>query len=218
MAVPPHQVSTSDREPLNNQVTILSVGGLSAALLASICCIGPLVFAALGVGVGATGFWAGTAGFLKGLLRFRLAFIGLTILLLGIGFYLAYRKPESARRKPTMWRLVHTMIVIGVVTVSLAGFQGLVAGSHSQQTVTLQIDGMTCGGCVKDVKTSLGKVTGVSAVEISVGTKWVVFSDYSNARAAVTFDPQKTNVATLVRAVEAVSNPLSKYRAQVIDK
>jgi len=69
---------------------------LSAALLASVCCIGPLVFAALGAGVGATGFLAGTAGFLKGLLPYRLAFIGLTILLLGISFYLAYGKPQSA--------------------------------------------------------------------------------------------------------------------------
>lgn len=100
MAVHPHQESTSDREPSNKHVTILSVGGLSAALLASICCIGPMVFVALGVGVGATGFWAGTAGFLKGLLPFRPAFIGLTILLLGIGFCLAYRKPDSARCAP----------------------------------------------------------------------------------------------------------------------
>ncbi len=54
-----------------------------------------------------------------------------------------------------MWRLVHTMIVIGAVTVSLTGFQGLVADGQSQQTVTLQIDGMTCGGCIKDVKAAL---------------------------------------------------------------
>ncbi|MBX3328867.1 MAG: heavy-metal-associated domain-containing protein [Nitrospira sp.] len=117
-----------------------------------------------------------------------------------------------------MWKLFHTMIVIGVVTVSLGAFQGLVAEGQSQQTVTLQIDGMTCGGCVKDVKAALAKVPGVSSVELSVGTKWVVFSDYSNARAAVTFDPQKANVEMLVRAVEAAGNPLSKYRAQVIDK
>lgn len=100
MAVHPHQESTSDREPSNNHVTILSVSGLSAAVLASICCIGPLVFAALGVGVWATGFLAGIAGVLKGLLPYRPAFIGLTILLLGIGFYLAYWQPDSARCAP----------------------------------------------------------------------------------------------------------------------
>lgn len=72
------------------------VSGLVAAFFASICCIGPVVFAALGVGMGATGFLAGTAGFLKVLLPYRPVFIGLTMLLLGISFYLAYRRPKSA--------------------------------------------------------------------------------------------------------------------------
>ena len=92
----PCEEAPSKFRPPKDSVTILSVGGLSAALLASVCCIGPLVFAALGVGVGATGFLAGTAGFLKGLLPYRPAFIGLTILLLGVSFYLAYGKLKSA--------------------------------------------------------------------------------------------------------------------------
>ena len=92
----PCEEAPSKPRPPKGSVTILSVGGLSAALLASVCCIGPLVFAALGVGVGATGFLAGTAGFLKGLLPYRQAFTGLTILLLGISFFLAYGKPKPA--------------------------------------------------------------------------------------------------------------------------
>lgn len=71
------------------------VGGLVAAFFASICCIGPVVFAAFGVGIGATGFLAGTAGFLKALLPYRPVFISLTLLLMGLSFYLAYRKPKS---------------------------------------------------------------------------------------------------------------------------
>lgn len=72
------------------------IGGLIAAFLASICCIGPLVVAALGVGVGATGFLSGTAGFLKAFLPYRPVFLGLTVLLLGTSFYLAYRKREPS--------------------------------------------------------------------------------------------------------------------------
>lgn len=68
-------------------------GGLIAAFLASLCCIGPLLFGALGVGVGVTGFLADTAGFLKVLLPYRLVFIGLAGFLLGLSFYLAYRTP-----------------------------------------------------------------------------------------------------------------------------
>ncbi|MHC9064807.1 mercuric transporter MerT family protein [Nitrospira sp. CMX1] len=75
--------------------TTTIVGGLVAAFFASICCIGPVVFAALGVGIGATGFLAGTAGFLKALLPYRPVFIGLTMLLLGLSFYQAYRQPKS---------------------------------------------------------------------------------------------------------------------------
>ena len=100
MAMHPYRELASSSKPSSTPVTILSIGGLSTALLASVCCIGPLVFAALGVGVGATGFLADTAGVLKGFLPYRSVFIGLTILLLGIGFYLAYRKPESARCAP----------------------------------------------------------------------------------------------------------------------
>lgn len=73
--------------------TASTAGGLLTAFLASICCIGPVVFAALGVGAGATGFLADTAGVLKALLPYRPLFIGLTMILLGISIYLAYRKP-----------------------------------------------------------------------------------------------------------------------------
>ncbi|MEK6804577.1 MAG: mercuric transporter MerT family protein [Nitrospirota bacterium] len=76
--------------------TTTMAGGLVAAVFASICCIGPVVLATLGVGAGAAGFLAGTVGFLKALLPYRPVFIGLTGLLVGISFYLAYRKPRTA--------------------------------------------------------------------------------------------------------------------------
>ncbi|BFU92478.1 MAG: hypothetical protein NTAFB01_36650 [Nitrospira sp.] len=117
-----------------------------------------------------------------------------------------------------MWKLVHAIIVIGVMTLSLSGFQETVDASQSRQTVTLQIDGMTCGGCVKDVKAALAKVSGVSEVGLSTGKKWIWFPDYSDARASVTFDPQKTDVEALIKAVESAGSPLSAYKAQVLTK
>jgi hypothetical protein len=85
--------AVSPAKPSNPALAASSAGGLLVAFLASICCIGPIVFAALGVGVGATGFLAGTAGFLKALLPYRPLFIGLTAVFLGVGFYVAYRRP-----------------------------------------------------------------------------------------------------------------------------
>ncbi len=79
----------------SSMTAVASTGGLLAAFLASLCCVGPLVLATLGVGVGATGLLASTAGALKGLLPYRPVFIGLTALLLVVALYQTYRKPQS---------------------------------------------------------------------------------------------------------------------------
>jgi mercuric ion binding protein len=102
--------------------------------------------------------------------------------------------------------------------LGMFALSGLAGEPQGIQTVTLQIEGMTCGSCVKDVRTSLAKVPGVSSVEITVGKKWGVFSDYEDARALVTFDPEKAGVDVLVKAIEAASNPLSAYKARVLEK
>lgn len=94
----PHEEAHPYFRPPKNSATMVSVGALGTAVLASVCCIGPLVLAALGVGVGATGGLAGTVGFLKGLLPYRPLFVGLTLLLLGVSLYMAYRNPSSPCR------------------------------------------------------------------------------------------------------------------------
>lgn len=62
---------------------IASVGSVFTAAVASVCCIGPLLFVLLGVG---------GAGFLAQFAPFRPFFILLTVGLLGIAHYLTYRK------------------------------------------------------------------------------------------------------------------------------
>jgi mercuric ion transport protein len=88
-------LNQSGAESKKTVITAATAGGVIAAFLASLCCVGPLVLAALGVGVGATGFLASTAGALKALLPYRPFFIGLTALLLGVAFYMAYRTPKT---------------------------------------------------------------------------------------------------------------------------
>lgn len=60
------------------------------------------------------------------------------------------------------------------------------------QTVKLNVDGMTCGGCVKSVTHILENVEGVEKAEVSL----------ENKSAEVSFDPAKTNSAALIEAVE----------------
>jgi len=60
-------------------------GAVVSGLLASLCCIGPLLLAALEIG---------GAGLLARFDSYRPAFTAATFALLGVGFWLAYRKPK----------------------------------------------------------------------------------------------------------------------------
>ncbi len=115
-----------------------------------------------------------------------------------------------------MWQVIRTCLFVGVAMLPLTEFYGLAAENQGVQTMTLQIDGMTCGACVKDVKAALAKVLGVSTVEFRVGKKWIFFSDYSDARVSVTFDANKVGAEALVRAIEGASSPLSAYKARLV--
>jgi|SRR5579884_2489196 copper chaperone CopZ len=117
-----------------------------------------------------------------------------------------------------MWQLIRISLLVALTMLALTEFHGLMAENQRVQTVTLQIDGMTCGACVKDVNASLTKVPGVSAVEVRLGKKWVFFSDYSDARASVTFDPEKVGMEALIKAIEGAGSPLSAYKARLLQK
>jgi mercuric ion binding protein len=117
-----------------------------------------------------------------------------------------------------MWQQLGLVVLVGAITVGMVVPFGLAAEGQGLQMVTIHIDGMTCGACVKDVKAALAKVPGVSTVEFTVAKKWIFFSDYADVRALVTFEPEKTGVEALVKAVEAASSPLSAYKARVLSK
>ena len=59
-------------------------------------------------------------------------------------------------------------------------------------TITLNIDGMTCGGCVKSVTKVLNDLDGVHSATVSL----------ENKNAQVEFDESKIQIAQLVEAVE----------------
>lgn len=65
-----------------------AAGGVITAILASSCCVGPLVLVALG----ASGAWIGNLSVLE---PYKLYFAGIALLFLGLGFRQVYRKPET---------------------------------------------------------------------------------------------------------------------------
>lgn len=70
------------------KLTVASIGGaVIAAFASSLCCLGPLLFGVLGLG---------GAGLLVKLEAYRPYLAGLTLLLLGAGFYFTYRTPRPS--------------------------------------------------------------------------------------------------------------------------
>ncbi len=64
------------------------IGGIVAAIGASLCCVGPLVLLSLGVG----GAWVGN---LTALTPYRPLFIGITLIFLALAFRKLYLVPQT---------------------------------------------------------------------------------------------------------------------------
>jgi uncharacterized membrane protein YqjE len=90
-----------------------SVGSVCTALAAGICCIGPLLFAALGLSTFAS-LW---------LLRFpvpyRNLFFAVTVLLLSVGFYGVYWRGGQTRVRDKVILWASTLMVLALVSYGL---------------------------------------------------------------------------------------------------
>ena len=62
----------------------------------------------------------------------------------------------------------------------------------SIETQVINIDGMTCGGCVKSVDSALTQLDGVQSVEV----------DLEGNKASVTYDSSAVAVDAIVEAIE----------------
>jgi mercuric transport protein len=187
------------------------VGALFAALAASICCVGPLVLVALGIG----GAWASS---LRALEPYRPIFIVVTLGLLGFAFYRAYRRshgpacaPGGSCAVPRVTRVGRTMLWILTPLISaLLAFpyfapqllQGAkpsgVTAMNTTQTV-LKVEGMTCAACVATVRQSLTQVDGVQDAQVTLDPP----------QAVVSYDPSKTSIHALEQATAKVGYPSS---------
>ena len=81
--------NVSTVRPSLKKWSIAAIGAaLASAFLASLCCVGPLLFAVLGIG---------GAGVLVKFERYRPYFAVLTLLLLAAGFYFTYAPARSPK-------------------------------------------------------------------------------------------------------------------------
>jgi mercuric ion transport protein len=181
---------------------------LIAGLAASLCCILPIVFASLGAGiVGASALFE----------TWRPYLLVITFVLLGLGFYFAYRKPRrecapgaacerpNVNRAGRMWLWIATIFVVVFAAFPLysgpvaafilrdRGAQELASASQPRLThMTVAIEGMTCAACAKSVESKLKELKGVESVSVS----------YQTGSAAIEFDPAVVTLQQLQKAIQ----------------
>ncbi|MCC6348789.1 MAG: cation transporter [Candidatus Eisenbacteria bacterium] len=178
------------------------VGSLVAGVLASACCIGPLVLGVLGLS---------SLGLGAALAPLRPWFLGVTAAFLTIGFYFAYRPqraeacaPGEACAKPVSRRGQRIGLwVVTVATVALASYpnwgarlttshNASAASPAANAVVALDVHGMTCSACAGEIEGELRKVPGVVQATVS----------YERRRAEIRLSAAQPRVQPLIAAVE----------------
>lgn len=97
----------------------LALGGLTGAVLASACCVGPLVLVTLGV----TGAWIGNLAVLE---PYQPIFAGAALVLLGLGFRRVYFRARPACATGSICARPHSSAItraalwLGTVLVAVA--------------------------------------------------------------------------------------------------
>lgn len=194
----------------NRQQWFLGSGVISA-LAASLCCVGPAVMVALGLGGIAVFSWFA---------EYRPWFIGLTIVFLSIAWWLALRppgacKPGAACANSGKSRRT-TLILLSVATLAATGFAVYpwIAGNNANATVTssqaqtnalpinsrtasFAIPSMDCAACATGIAKVLRKEPGVFAATVTYDTK----------TAEIVYDPSVTASEKLAAAIAETGFP-----------
>ena len=150
-------------------------GAVAAAVGASVCCLGPLLLLALGVG----GAWIGN---LTAMEKYRPIWTAATLVFLGLAFARVYRKPKGdacasgstcppnagRRNKVLLW--IVTALVLALLALPYAIPYAFAGGPEkppaTRQTV-LSLRNMTCSACTVTVKKSLTRVDGVKDAKVN---------------------------------------------------
>ncbi|HEY5991874.1 MAG TPA: cation transporter [Candidatus Udaeobacter sp.] len=181
--------------------------GILAAVLGSICCVGPLLLVAVGLGAGAA-----VIG------RYHWLFvIGAIAVLAWAWIKHFYQKARCACEHRAMngrGISLLTLLIASAIVLTFAGlnirsyaFAGsppvTPIGSANLQRVVIPVEGMSCATCEVAVRRALKRVNGVASAHVSVATK----------NATVDYDPAKTNSDQLVAAINSTG-----YRASLTQK
>jgi mercuric ion transport protein len=183
-------------------------GAVAAAVGVSVCCVGPLLLLALGVG----STWVGN---LTAMEEYRPIWTVATFVFLGLAFVRVYRKSKEeacalgttcspttgGRNKFLLW--IVTALVLGLLAFPYLiqhvpyAFAGSSEDVPVTRQVTLSVRNMTCGACTVTVKMSLARVHGVRDAKVTLDPPWAV----------ITYDPAKVGPERLIEATTQAGFP-----------
>lgn len=179
--------------------------GILSAVLGSICCVGPLLLIALGLGTGAA-----VIG------RYHWLFVSAAIAVLAWAWTKHFREKAqcacehramNGRGISLLTLIIASAIVLAFAALNVSSY--VFAGSPpavesitgaNLQRVVIPVEGMSCATCEVAVRNALKRVDGVKSAHVSVATK----------TATVDYEPAKTNPDQLVSAINSTG-----YRASV---
>lgn len=183
--------------------------GILSAVLASVCCLGPLLLAVLGLG---------SLGLGAALGRYHWWFIGAAIVLLAYAWrsYVA----EAHRCRATRCQMARgrttgaALTLASVVVATLVGLNLYTYASQRREIVesqtplmrgplasaTIPVQGMTCFTCELTVESSLKRLPGVADADATV----------AGQVARVEYDPSRVSVEELVAAIDKTGYQASR--------
>jgi len=178
-----------------------------SALLASACCIGPLLLVAIGLGSGAAVVGRYHWFFLIG---------GLAVLTWAWAKHLREKtvcdcehRTMEGRRSRMFTLLIATVIVLGFAGLNISRYVFASSpGSREAQLanglsrVVIPVEGMSCATCEIAVRNALKRVNGVKSAHVIVATN----------TATVDYDSSQTNPQELVTAINSTGYQASLPR------
>jgi copper chaperone CopZ len=182
--------------------------GILSAILGPICCVGPLLLVAVGLG---------TTAALIG--RYHWLFVAGAIGLLAWAWIKYFREKTrcvcehqavNSHRLSLLTLLIASAIVLGFAALNVSSYLFAQAppppnalGAASLQRLVISVEGMSCATCEIAVRQALKRIDGVKSAHASVATK----------SAMIDYDAAKTNPEQLVAAINSTG-----YRASLPSK
>ena len=183
----------------------LITGGIGAAFTASLCCIGPVVFIALGLGSFAA------AGIFETL---RPGFALVAVIALGFAWRQALRKRPcvddqcevSARPRNSQIVLLSLVSVLATGFLSYPSIANMllqaneetpfVMGLNSSE-LAVNIPSMDCAACAFGIQSELNKTDGIEHAQIS----------YESKRAVIVYNPRILSEKSIIEAIRKTGFP-----------